>query len=58
MCSPSNRCRRIRRFALTPKSRPFRTSARRRAMAELATDNLLRVLDGEPAIAAFDLSKV
>lgn len=26
-------------------------------MAELATDNLLRVLDGELAVAAFDLSK-
>ena len=46
-----------------PKVTPFphigsATHETRRAMAELATDNLLRVLDGEPAIAAFDLSKV
>jgi phosphogluconate 2-dehydrogenase len=45
-----------------PKVTPFphigsATHETRRAMAELATDNLLRVLDGEPAIAAFDLSK-
>jgi phosphogluconate 2-dehydrogenase len=33
------------------------THETRRAMAELATDNLLRVLDGEAPIAAFDLSK-
>ncbi|WP_250508163.1 MULTISPECIES: D-glycerate dehydrogenase [unclassified Caballeronia] len=34
------------------------THETRRAMAELATDNLLRVLDGQAPIAAFDLSKV
>ncbi|SAL86143.1 2-ketogluconate reductase [Caballeronia choica] len=34
------------------------THETRRAMAELATENLLRVLDGETAVAAFDLSKV
>jgi phosphogluconate 2-dehydrogenase/gluconate 2-dehydrogenase len=33
------------------------THETRRAMAELATDNLLRVLDGEAPLAAFDLSK-
>ncbi|WP_368622549.1 2-hydroxyacid dehydrogenase [Paraburkholderia sp. BR13444] len=33
------------------------THETRRAMAELATDNLLRVLDGQAPIAAFDLSK-
>ena len=33
------------------------THETRRAMDELATDNLLRVLDGEAPIAAFDLSK-
>ena len=33
------------------------THETRRAMAELATDNLLRVLDGEAPIAAFDLSR-
>jgi phosphogluconate 2-dehydrogenase len=45
-----------------PKVTPFphigsATHETRRAMAELATDNLLRVLDGEPAASAFDLSK-
>jgi phosphogluconate 2-dehydrogenase/gluconate 2-dehydrogenase len=45
-----------------PKVTPFphigsATHETRRAMAELATDNLLRVLDGEAPIAAFDLSK-
>jgi phosphogluconate 2-dehydrogenase/gluconate 2-dehydrogenase len=34
------------------------THETRRKMAELATDNLLRVLDGERAATAFDLSKV
>ncbi|WP_321799190.1 D-glycerate dehydrogenase [Caballeronia sp. J97] len=33
------------------------THETRRAMAELATDNLLRALDGETPVAAFDLSK-
>jgi phosphogluconate 2-dehydrogenase/gluconate 2-dehydrogenase len=33
------------------------THETRRAMAEFATDNLLRVLDGEAPIAAYDLSK-
>jgi phosphogluconate 2-dehydrogenase/gluconate 2-dehydrogenase len=46
-----------------PKVTPFphigsATHETRRAMAELATENLLRVLDGETAVAAFDLSKV
>lgn len=46
-----------------PKVTPFphigsATHETRRAMAELATDNLLRVLDGEAAISAFDLSKI
>ncbi|SAL66046.1 2-ketogluconate reductase [Caballeronia arvi] len=45
-----------------PKVTPFphigsATHETRRAMAELATDNLLRVLDGEAPLAAFDLSK-
>jgi phosphogluconate 2-dehydrogenase/gluconate 2-dehydrogenase len=45
-----------------PKVTPFphigsATHETRRAMAELATDNLLRVLDGDAAISAFDLSK-
>ncbi|SAL54631.1 2-hydroxyacid dehydrogenase [Caballeronia telluris] len=45
-----------------PKVTPFphigsATHETRRAMAELATENLLRVLDGEPAVAAYDLSK-
>jgi phosphogluconate 2-dehydrogenase/gluconate 2-dehydrogenase len=34
------------------------THETRRAMAELATDNLLRVLDGDAAVAAFDLSEI
>ncbi|CAB3788209.1 Glyoxylate/hydroxypyruvate reductase B [Paraburkholderia caffeinitolerans] len=34
------------------------THETRRAMAELATENLLRVLDGEAAISAFDLSTI
>lgn len=34
------------------------THETRRAMAELAAENLLRVLDGEAAISAFDLSKI
>ena len=33
------------------------THETRRAMAELATDNLLRVLDGEAPVAAFDLAR-
>ena len=33
------------------------THETRRAMAELATENLLRVLDGQAPIAAFDLSE-
>ncbi|SAL75066.1 2-ketogluconate reductase [Caballeronia terrestris] len=46
-----------------PRVTPFphigsATHETRRAMAELATDNLLRVLDGEAAVSAFDLSKV
>jgi phosphogluconate 2-dehydrogenase/gluconate 2-dehydrogenase len=46
-----------------PKVTPFphigsATHETRRAMAELATENLLRVLDGETAVAAFDLTKV
>jgi phosphogluconate 2-dehydrogenase len=46
-----------------PKVTPFphigsATHETRRAMAELATDNLLRVLDGQPAVSAFDLSAV
>jgi phosphogluconate 2-dehydrogenase/gluconate 2-dehydrogenase len=61
-------------FAVEPLAQdsPLRTHARvtpfphigsathetRRAMAELATQNLLRVLDGEAAVAAYDLSKV
>jgi phosphogluconate 2-dehydrogenase len=45
-----------------PRVTPFphigsATHETRRAMAGLATDNLLRVLDGEAPIAAFDLSK-
>ncbi|SAK77000.1 2-ketogluconate reductase [Caballeronia arationis] len=45
-----------------PKVTPFphigsATHETRRAMAELATQNLLRVLDGEAAVAAYDLSK-
>ncbi|MEJ8824939.1 D-glycerate dehydrogenase [Variovorax humicola] len=34
------------------------THETRRAMAELATDNLLKTLAGQPPVAAFDLSKV
>jgi phosphogluconate 2-dehydrogenase/gluconate 2-dehydrogenase len=34
------------------------THETRRAMAELATDNLLKVLAGETPAASFDLSKV
>ena len=46
-----------------PKVTPFphigsATHETRRAMAELATDNLLRVLDGEKAVGAFDLSAI
>ncbi|KAA1009733.1 D-glycerate dehydrogenase [Paraburkholderia panacisoli] len=46
-----------------PKVTPFphigsATHETRRAMAELATDNLLRVLDGKTPVAAFDLSAV
>jgi phosphogluconate 2-dehydrogenase/gluconate 2-dehydrogenase len=46
-----------------PKVTPFphigsATHETRRAMAELATHNLLRVLDGETAISAFDLSTI
>lgn len=46
-----------------PKVTPFphigsATHETRRAMAELATDNLLRVLDGQAAVSAFDLSAV
>jgi phosphogluconate 2-dehydrogenase/gluconate 2-dehydrogenase len=45
-----------------PKVTPFphigsATHETRRAMAELATDNLLRALDGVAPVAAFDLSK-
>jgi len=45
-----------------PRVTPFphigsATHETRRAMAELATDNLLSVLDGQAPIAAFDLSK-
>jgi phosphogluconate 2-dehydrogenase/gluconate 2-dehydrogenase len=33
------------------------THETRKAMAQLATDNLLRVLAGQPALCAFDLSR-
>ena len=46
-----------------PKVTPFprigsATHETRRAMAELATDNLPRALDGQAAVSAFDLSTV